>query len=104
MYELTSLAMLLRASSSAENGFFKGARFRPAPCVPMLPLELKPHQEVKGQQKKKKSASVRKYLWMENKHKNFKSTGLQKRPDIETFWYIYMDSLIQQHFTGNYLI
>lgn len=39
-YELTSRAMLLKASSSAENRSFKGARFLPEPCVPMLPLQL----------------------------------------------------------------
>lgn len=42
--ELTSLAMLLKASSSAENRSLRGARFRPEPCVPMLLLWLKPHQ------------------------------------------------------------
>lgn len=40
VYELTSLAMLLKASSSAENRSFTGARFLPEPCVPILPLEL----------------------------------------------------------------
>lgn len=40
LYELTSLAMLLKASSSAEKRSFRGARFLPEPCVPMLPLEL----------------------------------------------------------------
>lgn len=39
-YKLTSLAMLLKASSSAENRSLRGARFLPEPCVPMLPLEL----------------------------------------------------------------
>lgn len=40
MNDLTSRAMLLSASSSAENRSFRGARFLPVPCVPMLVLEL----------------------------------------------------------------
>lgn len=35
-YKLTSRAMLLKASSSAENRSFRGALFLPVPCVPML--------------------------------------------------------------------
>lgn len=37
---LTSRAMLLKASSSAEKRSFSGARFLPEPCVPMLPATI----------------------------------------------------------------
>lgn len=44
---LTSRAMLLRASSSAENRSLIGARFLPG--VPMASVQLELHQHVQGQ-------------------------------------------------------